>query len=516
MPDWERDTRRIQAAQEAVLKIPGVHSVYVGPRYQSGRKTDEMALCVLVRTKKPLEDVAPRDRVPREVAGIPTDVIEADPSVAIGGGNKDIEYIQPPESEVPFFDDEEYSPILGGIACEGAGGTGTLGCIARATDAPNNGKFVLLSNHHVLVNKGSGEGKTVRQPRESCCCCGTKVGTVLRSRNTMSGAYYLDHPATPNVDAAIALMLPGVQALAEIQNGVGSSGGTNLVRAVRADAQITNTLAIQKRGSRTGTTHGTIESRTFAHAPEDNSRKALAYRNQLLLDPGFPPGSTSGIFRFDAGGDSGSVVTTQIGDEVVGLLWAGIVFRPLAPGNRDVIVVKGLANNIHQVISELHIDIVTASAAGQILTNPATVSPLAPGGVPQPIQRTMLDDARVRIEQTLPGRTYADLVRRHQSEVWRLVRTNRRVGAIWKRNGGQALVQAMLDSIERPDDPIPESIESRPIAESAARIAVVLKRYGSAALARDIAAYEQAVAELRGSTFNQFLSQLQANEPVRG
>src|SRR6266511_4600979 len=141
MPDWEHDEARIEAASQAVLKIPGVHSVYLGPRYRNGRKTGEMALCVLVRTKRPLEEVAPRDLVPPEVAGIPTDVIESDPPRPLQRLDSDDKYAQPSLADLPMFDDEEYTRLRGGIACEGGGGTGTLGCIARATDTANNGKI---------------------------------------------------------------------------------------------------------------------------------------------------------------------------------------------------------------------------------------------------------------------------------------------------------------------------------------------------------------------------------------
>ncbi len=522
MPDWEHDEARIEAASQAVLKIPGVHSVYLGPRYRNGRKTGEMALCVLVRTKRPLEEVAPRDLVPPEVAGIPTDVIESDPPRPLQRLDSDDKYAQPSLADLPMFDDEEYTRLRGGIACEGGGGTGTLGCIARATDTANNGKFVLLSNWHVLTSKGNGEGKTVRQPRESCCCCGRKVGVVLRTRKTNTGAFYLRHPDTPNLDAGIALLNPGVEALAEIQQAAGSAGGTDLVRGVRADASITANLAVQKRGSRTGPTQGTIDSRFGIYAPEGNSDKATAFRRQLVIDPGFPPGTTTGVFRFGAGGDSGSVVMTQAGGEVVGLLWAVTATRPLAPANRDLVVVKGIASNIHEVISELQIDIATATTAGQILTNPAPApapapaTPLSEGSVPQPVRATMLNQARLQIEQTQYGRQYIELVRRHHSEVSRLVRTNRRVGAIWARYGGTAFVQAILDAVALPDEPIPSTIASRPVAESTARIGMMLKRYGSAALARDIDNYERVLPGLCGRSYNELLARLRAGEPVLG
>jgi len=167
----------------------------------------------------------------------------------------------------------------------------------------------------------------------------------------------------------------------------------------------------------------------------------------------------------------------------------------------------------------MQIDILTATAANQVQTNPAPVQSLpaeAPFGTPapQPIARTMLDQARLDIARTVHGQAYTELIRRHHGEVWRLVRENRRAGAIWKRHGGQTLVQALINAVARPDEPIPSEIGGRPVDQSTARIAAMLKRYGSAALASDVDAYERGIAGLCGCTYNQLLARLRGGEPV--
>src|SRR5207244_11066464 len=142
------------------------------------------------------------------------------------------------------------------------------------------------------------------------------------------------------------------------------------------------------------------------------------------------------------------------------------------------------------------------AAAGTVINVPATN--VLPAGAPAPSTpapahtRSMLEQARQQIEATEAGRLYAEVVRRHHHEVRTLVRTNRRVGAVWKRYGGQAILQAVLDAVGRPDAPIPHAVASRPLVHCAARIAAMLQRYGSAALARDAAAYERLVAALPG------------------
>jgi len=68
------EIRRIKEAAEAeLLKLPGVTGVDIGPKIVNGKKTDLMAIRVYVKKKK---DVPQKVAVPKEVEGVPTDVIE--------------------------------------------------------------------------------------------------------------------------------------------------------------------------------------------------------------------------------------------------------------------------------------------------------------------------------------------------------------------------------------------------------------------------------------------------------
>lgn len=68
------EIRRIKAEVEGeLLKLPGVAGVDVGYKYVGGKKTDVIAIRVLVKEKK---DVPEEDSVPKEIRGVPTDVIE--------------------------------------------------------------------------------------------------------------------------------------------------------------------------------------------------------------------------------------------------------------------------------------------------------------------------------------------------------------------------------------------------------------------------------------------------------
>src|SRR5581483_4543646 len=88
----------LAAGAEARLReIPGVYHVSVGAKERGGRLAQEMCIRVYVRTKQPLESLAPRDRIPRELGGLQTDVN------VVNGGR-------------PLANFGRYRPVKGGIA----------------------------------------------------------------------------------------------------------------------------------------------------------------------------------------------------------------------------------------------------------------------------------------------------------------------------------------------------------------------------------------------------------------
>lgn len=68
------EIRRIKRAVEGeLLGLPGVCGVDVGHKYVNGEKTDVIAIRVYVEKK---EEVPEELAVPKEIQGVPTDVIE--------------------------------------------------------------------------------------------------------------------------------------------------------------------------------------------------------------------------------------------------------------------------------------------------------------------------------------------------------------------------------------------------------------------------------------------------------
>lgn len=69
-----KEIRRIkESAEEKLLNLPGVTGVDIGPKIVNGKKTDIMAIRVYVNKKK---DVPAKIAIPKEIDGVPTDVIE--------------------------------------------------------------------------------------------------------------------------------------------------------------------------------------------------------------------------------------------------------------------------------------------------------------------------------------------------------------------------------------------------------------------------------------------------------
>lgn len=67
-----RDVKRAHSA--SLMEKANVVGVSVGYRQQSGRRTDEIALIVMVDKKLSPDALSPKDHIPSEIDGVPIDV----------------------------------------------------------------------------------------------------------------------------------------------------------------------------------------------------------------------------------------------------------------------------------------------------------------------------------------------------------------------------------------------------------------------------------------------------------
>src|SRR3989304_9638801 len=81
MPDEPKpDRKKIQEAYEKAIKTFGqrenVTGIDVGYKYDAGERTDMIAVRIHVREKKPIEVLSDADIFPKDIDGVPVDVIQ--------------------------------------------------------------------------------------------------------------------------------------------------------------------------------------------------------------------------------------------------------------------------------------------------------------------------------------------------------------------------------------------------------------------------------------------------------
>jgi hypothetical protein len=132
---------------------------------------------------------------------------------------------------------------------------------------------------------------------------------------------------------------------------------------------------------------------------------------------------------------------------------------------------------------------------------------MAPQGVLSPHMQAIHRE----VIATPAGSEYTAVVLQHAPEVRTLVTTNRRVGAVWKRNGGAEIVQSLREHAEAGDDELlPDTIAGKPRAHCLARIAQALMRFGSPALVADLRKYGPILLGFAELPYPQILARLQA------
>src|SRR4051812_38754417 len=97
-----------KSVEPQLLKRSGVTGIDVGYKYVGGRKTQEVAIRVMVEKKKK-KDIPESERIPPEIDGVKTDVIERTYFLHQFGNRKKVEDI------ALQADTGNYSPVKGGI-----------------------------------------------------------------------------------------------------------------------------------------------------------------------------------------------------------------------------------------------------------------------------------------------------------------------------------------------------------------------------------------------------------------
>jgi hypothetical protein len=248
--------------ESTLRSFKGVHYVDVGYRYQDGKRTDQLAIRVHVSEKRPDSELEPSQIIPREVGGVPVDVIQSNPQ---------LEQVNR---------DARFNPLVGGVALRNMRHNflGTLGVVVYDT---RSGAPMALSNHHVLVANTGQVGDAIVQPASGNA--NDVIGMLTRWNI--------------GLDCAVA-MLNGSRQV--------SSGIVDYPKGLTRVVAPSIGMAVSKSGRTTETTFGIIDGVSFLEFT-------------VVPDPAnLPPTG-----EISSGGDSGSVWLEPSSLSSVGLHYAG-------------------------------------------------------------------------------------------------------------------------------------------------------------------------------------------------
>src|SRR5664279_374210 len=283
-----------ESVEAALLKQPGVTGVDVGYKYVAGKRTEEIAIRVLVAKKK--KTVSKGEKIPDTIEGVKTDVIERTYELQQFRNRKKLEDVE------LQLDSGRYRPVEGGMGigpCRAVGGyvyVGTLGAIVK-DNATNNP--LCLSNFHVMcIDNGWHVGDQMCQPGrvDGGSCPADVVGTLQRA--VLGGT----------VDCAVCNLNSGIGYVCDVLE-LGQVAGTSTA--------VLN-APVRKRGRTTGLTYGFVDSISASvNIDYGDGIGVKTLTNQVGVRP-----DTAHNPLFSDHGDSGSVIVDN-SLKVVSLLFAG-------------------------------------------------------------------------------------------------------------------------------------------------------------------------------------------------
>jgi hypothetical protein len=494
----ERDYQEIKdRVAERLLRIPGVHMIAVGAKQVDGERTGDVAITLFVERKRPLSEIPSGERIPEEIEGVKTDVIEMPPPTIgqtgpgqLFGANRD--------------DDGEYRPVRGGsqIARTNANTIGTLGCLCTVRGDPNT--VIALTNHHVIYENcsDSPNHEEVGQPNGSTSssdCCSDIIGTVL------------DAQCDQEVDITLVKLNRGAEWLAEIQE-VGRVTATHDITPAEVNPLATPpiTYPVKKRGRRTGLTGGVVtHAGAVGQVQNHDGTVHRSYNNAMIIDPNPDPASPGTHTDFHLPGDSGSALLNEF-DMVVGITFGQAPATATTSGVGVAFPIKALIDKFAEGVlvgRRIELRVATADRAGDVHTVPTAMVADGQPALP-PITPAQAERLEEEIRTTRRGARYSDLARRHREEVGALIHSNRRVTVVWHRSGAAELVQWLVRAFSTPGVRVPAEIQGRPARACLDDLAAALRRNGSAELAADVDTVMPTLPDVAGLTRRDIVDRL--------
>lgn len=440
----ERMMAVFPAVRARLQAIPGVVQIGIGIKETGAQPTGEPAFGVYVREKKPLEDVAPEERIPAEIEGFATDVRV---------------YRRAKREE----DTGKYRPLEGGIQIKRAGSdeAGTIACFGHR-DTPAGEPILLTAGHVVGLPQddtpagllgGDNDGIEIGQHThtDSWCCKCHVVGFTLHGVNHKT------------IDFAIVQLNSDITTI----NNVHEIGPVDGIFT-----GLTMGDMVKKRGRTTGFTTGNV-SMLIMNAAGTAVEQIEVKRN-------------GGNERFSRPGDSGSALLNAT-NAIVGIHYGG--------NNTDA----DTAPNFVSWSTPIQLVLDTAMAHGF----PITITATGVIGDEDELEMTvaaartdLMWALELRLRQTERGRELWSIIDRHQREILRLVNRERAVTVVWRRNQGPAFIAAMGRSLKEPTFRIPEEMNGVSRQRLIIAMATMLDAHGSEALRSTLAEHRALLQEV--------------------
>lgn len=391
---------KIKAAQEnyhpKAMNIPGVHGTSIGMKQVAGELTDTYALCIHLTKKKPLDEVPSGERIPQEIEGVTTDVIESPPA-ELG--------VDSSEYRLPYHvneDQGEYRPLKGGCQIQCGNKYGTLGCFVTDTTGTAGTVYALTCSHVVSY----ANNWAVFQPDNKNVCRQFGVTTDATPEGSKADVALCtlaqhDHRWSPDI---IEIGTPSGAYAGEVYELVGGN------------------VRVFKRGRTTGKTEGACWV-DFNGIRADGQKVV----DDILISP-IPWDKP-----FTLPGDSGSAVVyidPQKKIWVVGLLW----------GHSGL---TALANPIKAVL--------TACPPKVLAITTQNLSSV-------PYGETIEGRIEAWLCQSNRGRAYWHQYRQHGVGVYHMFHIVPRLYATWLKIPSNELANALDEGITNPDAKIPATL----------------------------------------------------------
>jgi hypothetical protein len=332
------------------LRYPGVCGVGFGWKEVRGAVTDEPALRVYVRCKRPAVSLRRAERLPARVAGFATDVLPT----GVGVRTVALEARAAPVLAPGLALTNLRGVLQTRVLAEGGSGLGTLGFLAALNGTTARRDVVLVSNRHVLLAHGARRGAPIYQPEvrhEGGTCLflahslrpvaelhdeGAEEDQAYRYPGEPPGAYFVDCATArvlteQGVRARPVLPSPGVRGRMTLR-GVARVHPLDVVggRAPR----------VFKVGQGTGLTVGRVVD---VAATVEPAAGGLRHNNLVIRAE-----AGEGAAPFSRPGDSGALIVNER-SEAVGLLW----------GMSDRQPALAYACHIHPVLERLRVSLLT-------------------------------------------------------------------------------------------------------------------------------------------------------------